>query len=106
MPPGYIHEPDWKLLRSLSPVALERLSQRILDELVAIANDSSMTAHDRYGTIYGHIHDRNKDMAYAFDGLRRSTAINQLALMKIHGLITDEEYAGFSTQTRGILDAR
>ena len=41
-----------------------------------------------------------RELAQGFDDLRRSTAWQCLALMRSRGLLTDEELAGFSSETR------
>ncbi len=41
-----------------------------------------------------------EEMAHAFDDLRRSNALVKLSLMRERGLLTDEEFAGFSDETR------
>ncbi len=46
-----IKESDWKLLSKLKPLALARLSQRILDEICAIATESR-SAHERYLAVF------------------------------------------------------
>lgn len=95
-----ISEADWKILRQLEPVALERFCQRVLTELVTLASDTSSGSHERYQSVYSMIDERNRQMAAAFDGLRRSAALLQLARMKSLGLISDEEFARFSTETQ------
>jgi len=42
-----IKESDWKILRQLSTVALERFCQRTLSEFEAIGNDDSKSFHQR-----------------------------------------------------------
>lgn len=90
-----IKESDWRTFKQVRKVALERLSQRILDESLAVCGKKGLTAHDRYGELYGLIQDRNKDMALAFDDLRRSTAVLQLRLMIRQDLVTKEELSRF-----------
>ena len=68
-----ISEPDWKLFRRLQPVALDRFCQKILTEIEGIAADTNKTHHERYLAIYERIRQRDKELAAAFDDLRRST---------------------------------
>lgn len=44
--------------------------------------------------------DRNKQIAHAFDGLSRSSALLRIAIMRSRGLFTDEEFGRFSDETR------
>lgn len=97
-----IAEPDWKLLSKLKPLALERLCQRILDE-ISMALADSKSPHDRYLAIFALIQERDDEIAKAFNDLRRSTALIRLGAMRSLNLISDEEFAGFSTETREII---
>lgn len=99
-----IKESDWKLLRQLHKVALERFCQRILHEIECINSDSTKSFHQRYLDIFNVIERRDKEIAQCFDGARRSTALTQLALMQAGGLITEEEFMSFSPEIRSVLD--
>jgi len=50
--PRAIKESDWKLLRQLHPIALERFSRRILSEIGSINADSAKSFHQRYLDIF------------------------------------------------------
>lgn len=100
-------ERDWRVLRSLKDEALSRLCKRILKEvqpLVADAEDSSRGWHERYLALWALVRERNEDVAIAFDGLRRSTAMLQLAAMRRMNLLTDEEFMRFSQDTRDCIN--
>src|SRR5690349_17246983 len=99
-----IRESDWKLLRDLKPVALERFCDRVLTELAALSTADGKGAHERYLAVFDQLTRRDRDLSRAFDGLRRSTALLQLAVMRSHGLFTDEEFARFSPETRRAVD--
>lgn len=90
-----ITEPDWKRFKELREVALDRFCRQILSECEVICRDESSTAHERYGNLYGLVQDRNRQMAHAFDDLRRSTAIHCLVLMYGLALVTDQEIMQF-----------
>lgn len=93
-------ERDWKVFSRLQKVALDRKCREVLVTLTAIINDETKSNHDRYGTLYGAIHDHDKDIATAFNGFSRSMAPIQLLNWKSHGLITEQEFAEFSEETR------
>lgn len=95
-----IKESDWKLLRKLHTVALERFCKQILWEIESINADRKKSFHRKYLDIYAHLHQRDKEMARAFDDLRRSTAFTRIASLKGLELLTDEEFLGFSQETR------
>lgn len=100
-----IAESDWKVFKKLRALALERFSQRVLDECQAVCRKERVTAHDRYGELYGLIHERNKEMALAFDDFRRSTATLYLRLMVRYDLLTKEELSQFSSAVQCMLDS-
>ena len=72
-------------------------------ELQSVAADTSKTPHERYLAIYKLIHRRDKELARAFDDLRRSTALTQLAIIVSYGVVTQEELELFTPETREIL---
>ena len=95
-----ISEPDWKLFRSLHPVALERFCERVLAEVGQLASEQDKSAHERYLAVFRLLQRRDKELAQAFNDLRRSTALLQLAIIRAQGLVTEEEIARFSPETR------
>ena len=95
-----IKESDWKLLKQLAPVALERFCRRALAEIDRIASDGTKSYHQRYRAIFAVIRNRDKEIADAFDGLHRSTAFLQLCIIYSHGLLHDGEFLRFSAETR------
>jgi hypothetical protein len=94
-----ISERDWKLFRRIQPVALERFCERVLAEVARVAAGPA-SAHERYLAAYRLLRDRDRDLAAAFDGPSRSMAWEQLGLIARAGLLTDDEAAGFSDETR------
>ena len=98
-----IKESDWKILRQLQSLALERLCEEILLEIAQINADTAKTFHERYLSIYKILQRRDKEVARIFDDLRRSTALIKLAAMKSHGLLTEDEFSRFSEETREVI---
>ena len=99
-----ILESDWKHLRKVQPAALERLCARALEEVGRVATSTHGTAHERYRQIWAVLRAHDKEVALAFDDPRRSTALAHLTAMRHLGLVTDEEYAGFSPDLRERVD--
>ncbi len=95
-----IPESDWKVLRQLHPIALDRFCRRLLSEIEQILSDASQASHARYLKIYELIDQRNEEMSGAFDDMRRSMATLRIASIRYHGLFTEEEFARFSPETR------
>jgi hypothetical protein len=98
-----INESDWKLLRQMTPVAVERFCQDVLQKLEHIASDNSKTYHLRYLAIYELVRRRDKEMAQAFNDMRRSTAFYQLAHIYSLGLLQDKEFSRFSPETQSLV---
>ena len=98
-----ISEADWKVFRQIHQIAVERFSQQVLEEVQLIVSDASITAHERYGILYGLMGRRNKEMARAFDDFRRSTALEQLGLIKRLGVLTEEELSMFSPDAQRVI---
>ena len=99
-----IKESDWKLLRQMVPVALERFCQRILGELDRIGSESTKSHHQRYLDIFEVLQRRDREIAQAFNDMRRSTALTQLAAICSQGLLTEEEFLRFSPETRSVIE--
>lgn len=98
-----IAESDWKTFKRIRLLALERFSQRVLDDCQRICRDESLSAHERYRALYALLENRDREMSAAFDDFRRSTAKLCLGLMRRQGVVTDEEKMEFSPEVqRGI----
>jgi len=95
-----IPESDWKIFRQLHSVALDRYCQRLLHDVEQITADSGRPAHQRYLDLDNLLDRRQREMCQAFDDLRRSTALIQLAIIYSLGMITEEEIARFTPETR------
>src|SRR4051794_4245278 len=95
-----IHESDWKLFRRLQPLALDRFCQHVLAEISRIAADIKRSNHNRYLAVFKLLHQRNEELAEAFDNPRRSTALVQMARIQLQKLLTEEEFARFSPEAR------
>jgi hypothetical protein len=98
-----IKESDWKVFRRLREIALERFCQRALAEMQYVATEPEKTSHERYLAVWKVMHDRDDELAAAFNNPRRSMAFEQLMLMRSHTLLTDEEMAQFSDDTRDVM---
>jgi hypothetical protein len=97
---AHLPESDWKKFRRLREVALERLCDRTLQEIVRLAADASSGAHQRYLAIYELIQRRDREMARAFDDPRRSRVLQQLSAMHALGLLEVGELDAFTDETR------
>jgi len=102
--PHEIKESDWKVLRRLHPVALERFCERVLAEIGSVNNDDARNFHQRYLDIFAIVKRRNREMARVFDDLKRSRALTMLAQMCSAGLLTDDELSSLSSEARSVID--
>lgn len=93
-------ERDWKHLRALHPAALARYCERILAEAAVILADDKLPAHQRYLDLAHAIGVHNRQMAGAFDDMRRSRAMQRLTALVALQLLTDAELASFSPDVR------
>jgi hypothetical protein len=98
-----ISEPDWKVFRQVRSLALGRFCERVLAEVCGLASDTEKDAHERYLAVFKLLQRRDKELAETFDVLRRSTAWQQLAAMRFRKLVTEEEFARFSPETREVV---
>jgi hypothetical protein len=93
-------ESDWKVLRQLHPIALERFCRRVLDEIQQVIADTSRSSHERYVAVYDLTRQRDHELADAFDDMRRSRAFVRLLNIQFHQLLTEEEIGRYSPEVR------
>lgn len=99
-----IKESDWKLFRQVHQEVLERFCEQILSEVERVNSKRTKGFHEKYLEIWAVLKRRDREMAQAFDGIRRSTAWTQLATMKRLGLLTEYEFRRFSEETREVVE--
>lgn len=102
---GTMKESDWKLLRKLKPVLLERLCEHILQECREAIAEEDESAHERYLHLCSLLRTRNDDDSICFDDHRRSNAVLKLAAIYQRGLLEDEEMAQLSEVTQATIRA-
>ncbi len=93
-------EADWKTLKRLHPIALDRFCERILAEIRKIDGDTNRSPHQRYLAIYKLIERRDKEITRAFDDMRRSRIFERLINIYALDLLTDAELSQFGTSLR------
>jgi hypothetical protein len=84
-------------------LALERFCERTLAEIAKLSATPGKSSHERYLDVYRRLDDRDKELARAFNDMRRSTMITQLAQMRVLGIVNDDELAQFSGGTREVI---
>jgi hypothetical protein len=100
---GAIPEADWRVFRSLHPIWIDRFCKRVNGELLRALSDDSRDAYEQYRAANKLMHERDEEIANAFNDFRRSTALFQIAIIRKLGVITDEELGRFSESTRASL---
>ena len=93
-------EREWKVLRALMPIALDRYCERVLGECRAVMDDTRKSHHERYLRLYRLIQERDRSLANAFNDPRRSNALFKLASLRGLELLTEEEFERFEPGTR------
>ncbi|MCX7138414.1 MAG: peptide ABC transporter substrate-binding protein [Proteobacteria bacterium] len=94
-----IPEHDWRVLRDLREVALERFCERVLRELGSISSAKEVSWHQRYLDVFALLNRQDDELARAFNFNSRSKAIFQLAQIHSHGLLTQQELERFTPAT-------
>ncbi|HEY1898260.1 MAG TPA: hypothetical protein VGG49_00530 [Steroidobacteraceae bacterium] len=98
-----IAEADWKVLRRVHPLALERYCERVLAEVERVTGNSVQSAHQRYLDIFKIVEKHGHEMGGIFDDLRRSNALTMLARLRSEGLLMADEFSVLSPETRGAI---
>ena len=93
-------ESDWKILKELKPLVLDRLCALVLQKVAQQCDSPSETNHQRFLKARSLIEAVNKDLGQIFDDMPRSNALERLRSMVAQELITEEELLRFSEETR------
>jgi len=104
--PHEINESDWKVLRRLHPVALERFCERVLTEIGSVKNDDARDFHERYLNIFKIVERHDREMA-------RHTSVswnlmlgrNPLLVAKQHGHRLTTMLSVYAAWTEGAVEA-
>lgn len=99
-----IPERDWKVVRKLHPVLLQRYCQQVFEDVHGLTDADDCDYHEACQGLYDLVHKRNKAMRDLFDGLTRSKATLMVLAWKKQNLITDDEFGLFSEKTQAVVD--
>ena len=94
-----VPEADWKVFREIREVALQRFCARTLGEVADLCAESARHPHQRYRDVLQLLRDRDRELAGAFDDLRRSRMHHHLSAMVSLDLLRDEELQRLSSPT-------
>ncbi len=102
--PRTIAEADWKVLRRIHPIALERYCEHVLAEIERVTHKGDQSTHQRYLEIFTIIKQRDREMSSIFNDLKRSNALTMLARMRAAGMLTEDEFSSLSPETRSAVE--
>jgi len=97
---GDLPEADWKTVRKLHDLALDRYCQRVLTDIERIGAVTTQRAHTRFLEIFKIVEAQDKEIEWIFNDLRRSNAMEHLCAMHTRGLMEEGEFAMLSRETR------
>ena len=69
-----VSESDWKVLRRLHPIAMDRYCQHVLEEIEQLSSALSESPHHRYLNVYEVMQKRDAEMSQIFDAICRSVS--------------------------------
>jgi len=97
-----IPESDWKKLRDIRPLALQRFCNRTLLALKEQLHKEEALddAHETYLQTYQFIQEEDKKLSLLFDDWRRSTVHITLMGWLSAGLLTESEFNSLSDETK------
>jgi hypothetical protein len=102
--PRTIAEADWKVLRRIHPLALERYCELVLAEIDRVTHDRTQSSHQRYLEIFKIVEQRDREMSGIFNDPRRSNALTMLARIRAAGVLTEDEFSSLNPETRGAVE--
>ncbi|HEX2953097.1 MAG TPA: peptide ABC transporter substrate-binding protein [Bacillota bacterium] len=101
-----INETDWKYLRSMKKTWLDRVCNRILDNIQMECNveQRQPDVHEQYLRIYRLVEKQDKMIADCFDDWSRSNVIFNILFLIENQVLTHEEVEQFSDETKKQLE--
>ena len=93
-------ESEWKKFKNLKETCLERFCEQVLASAESVISSKDKNASEKYYDLYQLIHDKDKELELAFDGLSRSKAFMQLLLMYRMELVEEKELDEFEDETK------
>jgi hypothetical protein len=103
-PPRNIAEADWKVLRRVHPLALERYCEDVLAAIERVTHNRARSPHQRYLDIFKIIERCDREIASIFNDPKRSNALTMLARIRAAGFLTEDEFLSLSPETRSAIE--
>ncbi len=95
-----ISEKDWKVLRSLKDEKLAKFCDAVFEKVGTIIANKGTESHKAYLELWSVMRDEDEKLGAMFDDLKRSNAVRKLGVWRHYGMLSDEELARFSDETR------
>lgn len=92
------------MLRGVHPPALERFCERVLAGIEGVVHNGAHSAHQRYLDIFKIVERRDREMARIFNDPKRTNGLVILARIRSSGLLTEDEFATLSPETRNAIE--
>ena len=100
-----IKESDWKYLKKLKPILLERACANINKEAqLILENKENRDQYQVYLAIYKHYEKKDDMIADCFNDYRRSTAKRRILSLVYYGIMSEDELQGFSDDTKEFVE--
>jgi predicted glycosyl hydrolase (DUF1957 family) len=86
------------------PLARDRYCEEVLAEIERVTHNRAQSPHQRYLDIFKTIERHDREIANTFNDLKRSNALTMLARMRAAGLLTEDEFASLSQESRSAIE--
>lgn len=100
----HIKESDWKYLRKIQGKIVNRHCDAILEVIDLIIQNREGEEHKSFLQIHSLIEKKDKEIAFTYNDLKRSNAIEKICQMRRHLAMTDEEFSALSDETKDIVN--
>lgn len=95
-----IPEKDWKLYRKHFDDLMNRQCEKIFTKLEALMEVESLSPHEKYLELWRLMKREDEIIEAMFDNPKRSTAYHKLAVLRAHGLLTDELFSLLTNESQ------
>jgi len=95
-----IQESDWKTLRKIKDRLLNEYCDNILEAVESTTKNRKGKEHETYLDVWNILEEKDDEIAYMFNDLKRSNAIMKIFHMVQFGAMTLNELEQFSHETR------
>jgi hypothetical protein len=100
-----IPEADWKTLRGMSDVLLERASSRALKRVEKTIAKQEEDPHKKYIKLWRVMEDEDRKIARVFNDMKRSNALTKILDMVRYNLLTTDDLDEYTRETKERLKA-